>query len=141
MIQEPRKHHYVPQWYLRQFGTKHQIAAYDKRTGELSIVHPKDAAYEVGLYDLDHPDLPRWAFEKVFSNVENHGALAVRKVIGSGLEILSDAEREDVAAFVATQQLRVPSHRAAVAQNLSSTLTRIRAGLTPEEIRDIAGQG
>jgi hypothetical protein len=140
MVQEPRKHHYVPQWYLRQFGTKHEIAAYDKRTRSLSIVRPKDAAYEVGLYDLDHPELPRWAFEKVLSNVENHGALAVRKAIGSGLETLTDAEREDVAAFVATQQLRVPSHRAAIAKNLSNTLTRIRAALTPAEIRELAGR-
>lgn len=140
MIQEPRKHHYVPHWYLRQFGTKQEVAAYDKRAGVLSIVRPKDAAFEVGLYDLDHPDLPRWIFEKVLSNVENHSAVAVRKAIGFGLGPLNDSEREDIAAFVATQQLRVPSHRAAVAQHLSNLLSRIRAGLTPEEIRELTGR-
>lgn len=70
-MQEPRKHHYVPQWYLRQFGTKREIAVYDKRTGALSIVRAKDAALVVGLYDLDHPLLPRWTFEKVLSNMKN----------------------------------------------------------------------
>lgn len=139
-MQEPRKHHYVPQWYLRQFGTKREIAAYNKRTGAFSVINPKDAAFEVGLYDLDHPQLPRWAFEKVLSNVENHAAPAVRKVIRSGLSALTDEEREDIAAFVATQQLRVPSHRSALAKNLSTTLDRVRSRLTDDEIRQIAGR-
>jgi hypothetical protein len=139
-MQEPRKHHYVPQWYLRQFGTKREIAVYDKRAGTLSVMRPKDAAFEVGFYDLDHPQLPRWAFEKVLSNVENHAAPAVRKAISSGLHALTDEEREDIAAFVATQQLRVPSHRSAVAKSLSTTLDRIRARLTDDEIRQITGQ-
>lgn len=140
MDHEYRKHHYVPQWYLRQFGTKNEIASYDKQTGAFSIVHPKDAVYEVGLYDLDHPELPPWAFEKVLSNVENHGAMAVRKAISSGLNSLTNDEREDVAAFVATQYLRVPRHRPAVATNLSATLDRVRSALTVEHIREIAGR-
>lgn len=140
MTQEFRKHHYVPQWYLRQFGTKREIAVYDKRAGTLSVVRPKDAAFEIGLYDLDHPQLPRWAFEKVLSNVENHAAPAVRKAIRSGLDALTHEEREDIAAFVATQQLRVPSHRTAVARNLSTTLDRVRSRLTDEEIRQVAGR-
>lgn len=75
-MQEPRKHHYVPQWYLRQFGTKREIAVYNKRTGAFTVGNPKDVAFEVGLYDLDHPQLPRWTFEKVLSNVENNAAPA-----------------------------------------------------------------
>lgn len=139
-MQEPRKHHYVPQWYLRQFGTKREIAVYDKRNGAFSVVRPKDVAFEVGLYDLDHPSLPRWAFEKVLSNVENHAAPVVRKAITSGLDALTDEEREDIAAFVATQQLRVPSHRLLIAKNLSATLDRIRSQLPDEEIRRVAGR-
>lgn len=136
--QEPRKHHYVPQWYLRQFGTKRAIAAYDKQTAALSIVNPKDAAFEIGLYDLDHPELPRWAYEKVLSNVENHAAPAVRKTIQHGLENLTRDEREAIVAFIATQQLRVPSHRESVARHLSERLARVRAQLSDDDIRQVA---
>ncbi|MCA1840221.1 MAG: DUF4238 domain-containing protein, partial [Actinobacteria bacterium] len=125
--------------YLRQFGTKRRIAAYEKRTGSFSIVDPKDAAFEIGLYDLDHPDLPRSTIEKVLSNVENDAAPAVRKAIELSLGSLTQDEREAIAAFVATQQLRVPSHRAGVAEHLSALLARVRAQLSDEEIRQFTG--
>jgi hypothetical protein len=125
---------------LRQFGAKRQIAAYEKRTGALSIVNPKDAAFEIGLYDLDHPELPRWTFEKVLSNVENHAAPAVRKAIQNGLESLTPDEQENIAAFVATQQLRVPGHRDSVASHLSARLDRIRAHLSDDEVGHFAGR-
>jgi hypothetical protein len=64
--------------------------------------------------------------------VENHAAPAVRNAIRSGLDALTHEQREDIAAFVATQQLRVPSHRTVVAKNLSTTLDRVRSRLTED---------
>ena len=138
MIQEPRKHHYVPQWYLRRFGSKREIGVYDKVTGTLEVLRPKDVAYVEGLYDLDNPDLPRSAVETLLSNIENCAARAFRQLVSSGLDSLSATQREDIAAFVAAQQLRVPSHRKELMGLVHDLLTKVRAGLSDDEIRRIA---
>lgn len=140
--QEPRKHHFDPQWYLRRFGNRDQyrIAVYDKRTHAFGIKRPKEVAFEVGLYDIEHPDIPRWACEKVLSNVENDAAPAVVKAISTGLGALSDDEREAIAAFIATQLARVPSHRQAVLRQIDRSLAHSRSRLSDAEVRQVAGR-
>ena len=142
MQQEPRKHHFDPQWYLRRFGNKdkYRIAVYDKWTHTLSIERPMEVAFEVGLYDIDHADIPRWACEKVLSNVENHAAPAVVKATTHGLGVLSADEREAIAAFVATQLARVPSHRPAVLRQIERTMAYGRSRLSDAEVREMAGR-
>ncbi len=135
VIQEPRKHHFVPQWYLRQFGSKRQIGVFDKTTGEYVTARPKDVAYAEGLYDLDHPILARTAVERLLSNIESCAAPAFRLLATQGVDALTDERREDVAAFVAAQQLRVPSHGDALRRFVSSTLDRVRAELTDDEVQ------
>lgn len=76
VIHEPRKHHFVPQWYLRQFGSKRQIGVFDKTRGQYATPRPKDIAYIEGLYDLDHPIFARTAVERLLSNIENCAAPA-----------------------------------------------------------------
>jgi hypothetical protein len=136
--QDPRKHHFVPQWYLRQFGSKRQIGTFDKATGRYGTPRPKDIAYVEGLYDLDNPILARAAVERLLSNIESCAASAFRLLASQGVAALSDEQREDVAAFVAAQQLRVPSHGDALRRFVSTTLDRIRAELTDDEIRELA---
>ena len=138
-LQEPRKHHFVPQWYLRQFGSKRQIAVFDKTTGQYATSRPKNIAYVEGLYDLDHPILARTAVERLLSNIESRAAPAFRLLARQGVDALNDEQREDVAAFVAAQQLRVPSHGDALRRFVSSTLDRVRAELTDEEVYELAG--
>ena len=135
-IQEPRKHHFVPQWYLRQFGSKRQIGVFDKASGQYGAARPKDIAFIEGLYDLDHPILARTAVERLLSNIESCAAPAFRLLASQGVDALSDEQREDVAAFVAAQQLRVPSHGDALRRFVSSSLDRVRAELTDEEVQE-----
>lgn len=138
--QEPRKHHFVPQWYLRRLGSKREIGVFDKTTGQYATSRPKNIAYVEGLYDLEHPVLARTAVERLLSNIENYAAPAFRLLASHGLGALSDQQREDVAAFVAAQQLRVPSHSDALRRFVSSTLDRIRAEFTDEEVQELAGE-
>ena len=137
---EPRRHHYIPQWYLRQFGTRDEIAVFDKSTGLVEVRRPRDVAFEIGFYDIDHPDLPRTAFETVLGNVENHAANAVRKLLDQGLDSLTSDQHEDLAAFVVTLQVRVPSARPAIENHLRVRLDRIRAQLPEDELRAMAGR-
>lgn len=137
-MQVPRKHHFVPQWYLRQFGSKRQIGVFDKTTGRYGTARPKDIAFVEGLYDLDHPILGRTAVEQLLSNIESCAAPAFRLLASRGVDALSDEQREDVAAFVAAQQLRVPSHGDVLRRFVSSTLDRVRAELTDEEVQELA---
>ncbi len=110
-----------------KFGSKRQIGVFDKATGQYGTARPKDIAYVEGLYDLDHPILARTAVERLLSNIESCAAPAFRLLANRGVDALSDEQREDVAAFVAAQQLRVPSHGDALRRFVSSTLDRVRA--------------
>jgi hypothetical protein len=133
--QEPRKHDFVPQWYLRQFGSKRQIGVFDKTTGQFATARPQHVAYIEGLYDLDHPILAQAGIEQLLSNTESCAAPAFRLLASHGVDALSGDQREDVAAFVAAQQLRVPSHGGALRRFVSSTLDRVRAELTDAKTR------
>ena len=57
--QEPRRHHYVPQWYLRRFASDGKVAVFDLQAGRLRLQSPRSVALVDGLYDIDHAELPR----------------------------------------------------------------------------------
>ena len=129
----------MPQWCLRQFGTRDEIAVYDKWTRSIDVKHPCDVASEVGIYDLDHPTFSGTAFETVLGNVENHAASAVRQLTGKGLDGLALKQREDIAAFIVTLQVRVPSALKAVMDHLRVSLDRIRAEMSDDKWREATG--
>jgi len=88
-VNEPRKHHYIPQFYLKKWARPDGRVLCYKRipTGAVIAdwVTPKSTAYEVDLYTLKHlPEDIRQAIEKnVTADVDNRAAAAMQKMIAA----------------------------------------------------------
>lgn len=134
-----RRHHFVPKWYLRQFGTASSIGVFDKWTGQFEVRHPKHTAVIEGLYDVAHNDLHREAIEELLADVESRAATIIRRVVRDGLDGLDDRDRMAIADYVAAQFLRVPAHRAGLMRAVTDRLAKERARLTDEEVIEANG--
>lgn len=71
-MNEPKRHHYIPQFILRNFcfDSEH-IYYYDKNTEETTVKEPKDVFMSLNLYrdEINHPKNPT-AIEKDFARFE-----------------------------------------------------------------------
>ncbi|MFD6357198.1 DUF4238 domain-containing protein [Nocardia tengchongensis] len=115
-----RRHHYVPQMYLRRWTTESTktVRFTEISTHVSELKDPDSIAYEENFYqiaaddiDLDaHPDL--W-FETHMSRIENAAARWLRSLDGLPDGRLTDPNlRANLAVFVALQGLRTPRQRA-----------------------------
>lgn len=134
-----RRHHFVPQWYLRQFAKENRVGVLDKQTGRFEVRHVRRTAVVEGLYDIDHADLSRESIEELLADVESKAAVVIRRIASDGLEWMMPRDRMVVADFAAAQFLRVPAHRAGLVQSVHRELDRVRAHLTDDEVIEMAG--
>lgn len=107
-----RRHHYLPQFYLRNFvDSRGRIWAYPKLGGNAKPVSPRDFGVERDYHTFTGKDgvKDRTTIEEAFADIENEVAPAVRKIIGK--ERLSIAEYELFVTFVSTMLVRVPARR------------------------------
>lgn len=110
------KHHYVPKSFLAAWtdtGTLDgQLCVIDKTTGRTWRVRPANAGAERDLYLVDvseiEDDLSDDVIESHFGMVED-AAIPVIKQLNEGDDLASDADRENLIAFLAVSALRVPS--------------------------------
>lgn len=106
-------HHYVPRWYLRNFGegTKPRPYVYDKHDGRIFRATPERIASEIGFYDFPDPTSGS-EIEKAFNRLEGPSASIVKRLIErKTTNILSGEDRAILAYFLALQILRVKEMR------------------------------
>lgn len=65
---QARNHHYVPQFYLRNFSSDEKVFAFNTKNGKLFSSSPRNIASERDLYRLEGPE-PQLA-EKMFGEIE-----------------------------------------------------------------------
>ncbi|MEZ5412071.1 MAG: DUF4238 domain-containing protein [Acidimicrobiales bacterium] len=104
--------HYVPQWYLKSFGSNSErIKVIDRVKSKSYVTHVSNAAAETGYYDyVDANGEISRSVEADLSALEHSAAKAIRRMLRSGLPI-SEAMRHQICAFVAAQYLRGPRRR------------------------------
>ncbi len=105
-----RRHHYLPQFYLRNFiDSAGRIWAYPKLGGKAKRASPRDLGVEKDYHTFTRKDgiKDRATIEEAFADIENEAAPTVRKIIGK--EPLSTAEYEIFVTFVGTMLVRVPA--------------------------------
>ena len=114
-MNEPRKHHYIPQFYLKNWaGLDGRVICYrrlSKRKVASDPVTPKSTGYEKDLYTLE--DLPRnlrQAIEKeVTADVDGRAAAALRKMVAAkSVNSLTQEDRQAWAQFVVSLPIRNP---------------------------------
>lgn len=114
-MSEPRKHHYVPQFYLAGFtrsGTKDgELYVFDLKRRKQWKSSPANVAHERDYYAIDTGvEADRNGVERAFSMVESECAAVVESIIRSGT--LPRGRDFDVFLnFVAMMAVRVPHMR------------------------------
>jgi hypothetical protein len=108
---EPRKHHYVPQYYLRNFvGKKEMLIVFDRQTKEPYRSKPHGVAAQRDFNRIEIEDMDANAVEKLMSEFEGETAPHLNNVI----EKKSIADQKDRAAMVnlmAAMTMRNPKRR------------------------------
>jgi len=110
---QPKRHHFVPQFYLRNFADgKRRLRMYARGRGAEPIVAMvKDAAVESGFYSVAHESGEKsQRVESVLSVIDDKAKAAVDAILRGGFPPERQA-REDLAIFIALQTLRTPLDR------------------------------
>ena len=110
----PRKHHWVPQFYLRAFADRQdpeRIFLIRKETGEILRANIKDTAAKRDLYTFtgDSGDKDPKTVEDNLAKLEDVIAPAIRDVLDG--ESINDGNKVGLACFAALQMTRTPRMR------------------------------
>lgn len=107
MSSHAKRHHYVPESYLKRFSSDKALWVFDIERNELRAQTPRDTATKGYFYALEDKDGKRsYAIEEALSEVE--GALASVMERIEATEQLAESEKQTVAYFAALQMLRGP---------------------------------
>jgi hypothetical protein len=109
---QPRKHHYLPQFYLKGFaGTDGRLSQCERRTGKLVATSIGDAAARKDFHRFEVTDasFDQFAAEKMFAQVEGIQALALQKTLRDPDLLGTDlALRAEILGFLQMMFFRVP---------------------------------
>jgi hypothetical protein len=158
-MSSPRLHHYFPQFHLRLFADgEGLVSTYDKRERirpNPKALAPAAVAAEAHLYDDDHSEAPAAEVEEwLATEVDGPASAVINKIIARAP--INASEREALARYVMSRDLRVPRTRDVILRNAQAHLDSgykrwleepdtirkaiIKDGgpdLTPEEIVDL----
>jgi hypothetical protein len=114
MQRPPKKHHYVPRFYLAGFtlsGSKNDfIWVLNQKNGKQWRARAQNIAYQNDFYTLDIPETEPETIEKEFSFLEGQAANVIKEIINS--KSIPTGESYNVLMnFIALTIARVPSTR------------------------------
>lgn len=110
---EPKNHHYVPQFLLRgfAFGDKEQIHVFDKLANRTFVTAIRNVASEIGFYNYVVDDQVR-SMEPFFARVDSDLAGVFSRIVTEhSISHLSKTDRIRLSMFASVQQLRVRNAR------------------------------
>ncbi|MCX5826175.1 MAG: DUF4238 domain-containing protein [Deltaproteobacteria bacterium] len=130
-----KKHHYVPQFILRNFATEGRTRLYvfDKQTDRVFPANVADVAAENRLYEFSLGDLTA-TIEPSLADFESKAASVLREVLGSNnLAGLTLYQRILLSGLVAQLLVRSPQQRSAMRHLTAELRQRISAmGTDPD---------
>ena len=108
LLDGPAQQHYVSKFYLNGFAEKRRVAVFDRTTGVVDSLTPKNAAALEHLYTfIDESDRQRFELEALFGIVESRAGTALKAALCK-LPV-SFEDREYLALFVAMHAIRTPA--------------------------------
>ena len=126
--------HYVPRLYLNSFvikPKKHSVYCYDKLKSKVLVTSIKNIACENYFYDAS--DQQEQTIEKTFSSIESAFDPIYKKILTSGdLNSLTSMDKQTIAFFVTTQELRTREHR----ELLKDMGRQVKDRLSKEKLTD-----
>jgi hypothetical protein len=135
---EPKRHHFVPRFYLRHFSDhKKRVRMYARGTKKKPIVTSvNNAAVESGFYTtVEESGEESQRVEQVLSVIEGlaKGAIA-RMLEGQFPPDLED--RSNLSLFISLQTLRTPENRRSYEAMVDYTQKMLFEGWTPDYARE-----
>jgi len=124
-MERPKKHHYVPQFLLRNFtsdgGTR--LYVFDKQTSKIFAANVADVAAENRLYEFSLGEVTA-TIEPSLADFESKAAIVLRTVLDKGsLAGLTLYQRTVLSGLVAQLLVRSPQQRA-VRRHLNAELRK-----------------
>jgi hypothetical protein len=108
LTEKPRKHHFVPQFWIRKFaGPDGKLWAYDHRGDRIREHSPRQLMQIFNLYTIEPSGADDTTLETVDNNkIDSRGSAIFDRVLNGDH---SEAAKEALASFLAAQVLRDPS--------------------------------
>jgi len=121
-----RRHHYIPEFYLKRWASKGRLSVYTKPYGGVVRTkpkYPKETGWIDKLYALDGvPEDRSSAFEEEFLSPVDHRASLVLAKMEANVRGFTSAERVAWTQFMLSLVLRHPENVKAVKDRLAETL-------------------
>jgi len=132
MVNEPKMHHYIPEFYLSGFTPSRNkddyLYVFDITNGENFKVRPKNIGKQKDYYKLDADDIDPYIVEKVFSTIESGTAPVLKRTIKENKLPLGE-DFKILIYFLALLSMRTPSFRKIIT-NLLKDMASMTAQLT-----------
>lgn len=104
---KPKRHHYLPEFYLHGFAANGIVQVYDKQRDEYRGQQPVNTAVKSHYYAAEDADGNRNTdIETMLSEIESLASKAIEKA--SSCDTLTSEDRDNLAIFVAFLWNRVP---------------------------------
>lgn len=108
LLDGPAQQHYISRFYLKGFAENGRVAVYNRTTGIVNSLAPKNAAVLEHPYTfIDESDRRRFELEALFGIVESRAGTALKAALCRSP--LSFEDREYLALFVAMHAIRTPA--------------------------------
>ncbi len=107
-MNNPKRHHYVPQFYLKNFtNSKGLLQIFDREKNEYRQQNPLNTAVQGHYYTFrTEKGKKHTEIEKLFSTIEDKAKLVIDKI--DARENIAVEEKESLATFISFQKTRVP---------------------------------
>ncbi len=125
----PKKHHYLPQFYLRGFKIQSQTSKIPHIWMISKTLHPKSISAPIPdtgcmtdyhTVDSDRKNKDRYSLEKVFQKNEDEQARTITEVLKC--KCISPENKAILAFFISIMRCRVPSFKSSIEKFLQNTL-------------------
>lgn len=134
----PKKHHYIPQFYLRGFSTdKEHLYVLDKlaqKDSKFRYQTAESIAFQKHFYTYKTKENKQGTLENLFSQIEGRAAEIIRKV--ERKQDLDDQDRNDFSLFLSFLWIRVPHSKKEferATQELYAKIARKSVAITPKQ--------
>jgi hypothetical protein len=125
MNNPPRRHHYIPEFYQRQWaGEDKRVERYERINGQVirRRVFPGAAGFMENLYRHPRADMDEWDAQAlewvIFQRIDDAGAKALEALLSDPGALRNNDVRGHWAVFLRTMLLRTPYQMTAVLASL-----------------------
>ena len=154
-MSNPKKHHYLPQFYLRNFqydskAKSEQIIVWNKDAEASSFIAAIDSTgCERDFHTIDHDDSEqdRTSIEAIMSKVESIHSVLVQDILRDRL--ITNANQKEIPFFLSLMRNRNPSIKEFIRESQATILTSTANMMQengqfpepPKQIKEVIDQG